>query len=357
MKTRRALLALVLSLLAAPAALAGDPPDGPPPPKPPEPPAKKARLVVAVLDFQSSGEGAKDLAATLPDLLEPVLAESKALALVTRRELKQVQEEQKLDLAGLVASGKGAQVGNLIGAQVLVTGRVSKVDDEIVLTAKAIGAETGAFLPALVRAAATEARAALAEGLAKKVRAILEERAAELLPAPGAAAEEEKAVREKIAAMGVALPRVAVEVGEKHLSAPKEVDPAAETALLAVLPALGYPLAPAGGEREREWMSKAAAGEPTFPAPATLKTDVVVVGEGFSEYGGRVGELVSCRARLEVRAYDSKTGKILATYAGSGAGADLSERFAGKKALEALGRRAALDLGLAIAIALKAAGK
>ena len=120
---------------------------------------------------------------------------------------------------------------------------------------------------------------------------------------------------------------------------------------------LGYPLAPVQGAAERDWLAAAADGKATFPAPASLAADVVVVGAGFSEYGGRVGELVSCRARIELRASDAKTGAILAVHTGTGAGADLSEVFAGKKALDELGRRAALDLGVAVARARAAAPK
>ncbi|HVG94014.1 MAG TPA: hypothetical protein VND21_06170 [Planctomycetota bacterium] len=157
--------------------------------------------------------------------------------------------------------------------------------------------------------------------------------------------------------MKVALPRVAVRVPEQHLRVERAPDPAAETSLLQGLARLGYPLAPVQGAAERDWLAAAADGKATFPAPASLAADVVVVGAGFSEYGGRVGELVSCRARIELRAIDAKTGAILAVHTGTGAGADLSEVFAGKKALDELGRRAALDLGVAVARARAAAPK
>ncbi len=322
-----------------------------------EPPPAKKPIVLAVLDFASTKDETKDLAAVLPDLVESSLSTRVGIVLVTRRELAKIQEEQKLDLAGLAAQGQGAQVGNLVGAQILVVGRVSLVDDEVVLSAKAIGAETGAFLPAVIRAPVAGLRPKMAEELAKKLWTLLEERSGEILPTPSTADAERAKTKEAIAALGATLPRVAVHVPEKHLRTERASDPAVEAALLTILPELGFPLAAVGGPSEAEWLRRAAEGHATFPAPATLAAEVVVVGEGFSEFGGRVGEFVSCRARLELRAYGTKTGKILGTWTGRGAGADLSELFAGKKALEDLGRRAALELGLTIAKAWAAEKK
>ena len=55
------------------------------------------------------------------------------------------------------------------------------------------------------------------------------------------------------------------------------------------------------------------------------------------------------KAMVVARVYDAKTGRIVATHVGKGSKADLSENFAGKLALEALGREAALAVALDLA--------
>jgi hypothetical protein len=349
-----ALRSVLLALLAAAPAFAED--AGTPAPRAtPDPVADTLR--VAVLEFAHDRPEAKELASALPDLVDAVLASEKGVSLVSRRDLERIQKEQTLDLAGLVADGKGAQVGKLLGAQVLVVGRVAFVGEEILVTAKAIGAETGVVAPIVVRGTAKNPTTRLGDDVGAKLAEILRTRRAELLPSSEPPDAAFKAALRTIADLKIALPRVAIHVTEEHVRAARAPDPAAETALVQGLAKLGYPLAPVQGRVEREWLSAAGEGKASFPAPETLAADVVIVGAGFSEYGGRVGELVSCRARLELRALDARTGAILGVHAGTGAGADLSEHFAGKKALEELGRKAALELGVTVARARAAAAK
>ncbi len=62
--------------------------------------------------------------------------------------------------------------------------------------------------------------------------------------------------------------------------------------------------------------------------------DVLVTGEGFSEVAGRIGNFVSVRARVEIKAVDRKTGKVLAVDRQTTIAVDLSEQVAGKAALQ-----------------------
>src|SRR5262245_43716940 len=104
---RRSCVSLLLAALLAAPAWAEDPsPPASPPAAPAAPAAPSAkRVVVAVLDFTAGHKDVKDLADSLPDLLESAIGASKSVTLVSRRDLKTLQSEQKLDLAGLVADG------------------------------------------------------------------------------------------------------------------------------------------------------------------------------------------------------------------------------------------------------------
>jgi hypothetical protein len=314
-------------------------------------------LTVAVLDFDAGVEEAKNVAATLPDAIEAELAKAKGIRLVTRRDLARIQKEHALNLSGLVADGLGARVGKLVGAKVLIVGRATLVDRELLLAARIIGTETGVFLPAVVRGPFAKDVSPLIERLGERVRLLLAERAAELLPGPDPVDDAEKKVAEAIAKLEVKLPTLGVVVSEEHLRSSRQVDPAAETELLAVLMRLGFPIReiPEGEVRERLHAPRPWTAKP--PLAPGVDVDLLVLGQGFSEFAGRVGELVSCKARLEIRAVDPATGEVVAVFQDAIAAADLAETFAGKEALRTLGRRAALAVALPMARKGKAAEK
>jgi hypothetical protein len=92
------------------------------------------------------------------------------------------------------------------------------------------------------------------------------------------------------------------------------VDPAAETEVSYILQKLGFTLA-----------------DKKDPA---IRQDIDVTGEAFSEFGMRKGNLVSCRARVEMRATDKATGRIIFIDRQTAVAVDLSEQLAGKTALQ-----------------------
>jgi hypothetical protein len=61
----------------------------------------------------------------------------------------------------------------------------------------------------------------------------------------------------------------------------------------------------------------------------------LITGEGLSEFAGRHGALVTVKARVESKAIDRKTNKVLAVDRQTAVTVDLSEQFAGKAALQA----------------------
>lgn len=65
--------------------------------------------------------------------------------------------------------------------------------------------------------------------------------------------------------------------------------------------------------------------------------DVIIIGEAFSEFAGRVSNMISCRARIEARIIDINTGRILAADGREASAIDISEDIAAKKALRQAG--------------------
>jgi hypothetical protein len=113
------------------------------------------------------------------------------------------------------------------------------------------------------------------------------------------------------------LPTVSVKIGERHFGQPV-IDPAAQTELGLILQECGFTLV---DDKSKE------------------KADIEITGDAFSAYGMRKGNLISCKARVELKA-QKRTGEILAVDRQTSVAVDVAEQTAAKTALE----KAALDL-------------
>ena len=77
---------------------------------------------------------------------------------------------------------------------------------------------------------------------------------------------------------------------------------------------------------------------------SALTADIIITGEGISEFAGRVAGLVSCKARLEVQAVKRNGKEVVAAERTTRTVVDLSEVIAAKTALQAAGHELAIKL-------------
>lgn len=70
------------------------------------------------------------------------------------------------------------------------------------------------------------------------------------------------------------------------------------------------------------------------PKAGDRKADIVIQGEGFSEFAMRQGNIVSVKARVEIKVIDRQTDKVVAIDRQTDVEVDLTEQIAGKKALQ-----------------------
>jgi hypothetical protein len=131
--------------------------------------------------------------------------------------------------------------------------------------------------------------------------------------------------------------RVMVIIPEQHISTPVP-DPAAETEFIRQFVNAGYKVIDQKRYAELRQQNAARLKDPAVAAEIGRKmgADIVITGEAFSQrvVPDVVPGMVSCRARVEVRAILADTAEIVAADATEGPGADLVESVSAKKALQ-----------------------
>lgn len=267
---------------------------------------------LAIFPFQERGTEVKGQGAKVTDILFAELVANPDLILVDREDLKKLIDEQELNLSGLVNPAEANKVGHLTGARILVTGSVLQTDKTVYLIAKLIGTETGRVLGASVKGTTTDKLDAMVAQLAEQVAKTLSERADELLPRIVAREDRLAAAKENFPKGK--RPIVFISVSERHVGQ-LVIDPAVQTELTLWCEELGF-----------EVLDPETA--------ARSQADVIISGEGFSELAGRVGNLASVKARVELKAVDRATSKVIAVDRDVTINVDLTEQIAGKQALQ-----------------------
>lgn len=271
-----------------------------------------APLPMAVFDFQATDRSLEKKGSEVATLLNARLSILPDMFLVERQEIDKILGEHEAGIAGVVTPDTAAKVGALVGAKVLVTGRVFESGGKVYVVAKIMSTETGRVYGELATAKDFNAIDPAIEELAGKIAQLTQKQAATLVAKVEDPAARIERLKKLVA--GKTLPAVHVTVAEQHL-ARAVIDPTVQTEMMIVLKEIGFPVVTA--------------------AEAAKRADVVVIsGEAFSELGMRCGNLVSCRARVEITATQTATQKLLLVDRQMDVAIDIAEHIAAKKALE-----------------------
>jgi len=267
-------------------------------------------ITMAVLDFESSGEKLKGMGPDVARLLAAKLSASPSVLLVERQEIEKLLGEIELGRGGAVAADSAAKAGQMLGAQTLVTGRLFEVSGSYYVVAKVMGVETSRVYGETAVFKNEDGLNAAVDDLCKKIDTLAREKGATFLAK--VETEDEFLARMQGLIKGRALPVLGVSVTEQHFGA-QVPDPAVQTEICRIYQKLGGKIS---GEEKA--------------AKAWIK------GEAFSERGMQRGNLIACRARVEITilrsgeapVYDRQTSAVVG----------LGEMTTGKEALEKAAR-------------------
>ncbi len=285
---------------------------------------------LAILPFQERGADVKQMGVKVTDLLFVNLASNPDMFLVDREDLQKLLDEQELSASGLVNQSQAAQLGQLTGAKILVTGSVLQVGEKLYVVAKIMGTETSRVVGKSVKGDIDDELDGLVEHLAGDVATVITERGGELVAKPVTHVDRLAILKKALG--NSTRPTLTIDIPERHIGQVTS-DPAAETEIALFCTELGFKVLDTTANK--------------------TDADILLVGEGFTQFAARHGSLVSVRARLELKAVDRETGEILAIDRQTSMGVGLAEQIASKSALQEAAAKIAERLLPAITVSKK----
>ena len=104
-------------------------------------------LTTGVVEFEEKNDiGVENAGVIVPEILVSHLKNIGTYTLSERVLLQKVLEEQALQMSGMIDEEMAGEVGKLFGLEAIVTGSLMKVGDEITISGRVIGTETGEII-------------------------------------------------------------------------------------------------------------------------------------------------------------------------------------------------------------------
>lgn len=269
-----------------------------------------APMYAAVFDFTEGSENLKGQGKSIGELLNALLSTQDNIFLVERAELHKILGEQELGLAGNINTASAIQVGQLTGAQILITGRVFAAGKKNYAVAKIISAETSRVYGVSVNFTPSADLDVVVAKLSTKIAQIITEKGDTLRSKAETSTQRITRLKK---GLKTPLPKVFVNIPEQHLRLAVP-DPACETEIQKLLEACGFTVVTNASD-----------------------ADISITGEAFSQLASRRGNLVACRARAEIKITNVKDNKLIRADRITVGAVDLAEEIAGKAALQKAG--------------------
>lgn len=266
----------------------------------------------AVLPFTEQGTDVKGMGGKVTALLTATLSADPSIWMVDRQNLDNILHEQDLNISGMVDTLQAIRIGALTGAKIMVVGSVFADGTDIHIVAKIIGTETSRMFGSSAKVGAQDSLDVIVKQLSADVSKTILAKTSLLIAQPLKSEELIGRIDKKIG--DKKRPSIVIQILERHIGYPGSIIKIESTATLemaGICKGTGFEV----------WDSE-------------KKADIRIVGEAISEFAGRRGNLVSVKARVEVKAVDIKTDQVLATDQAVDVEVDLVDQIAGKRAIQ-----------------------
>lgn len=266
----------------------------------------------AIFDFNEKSKSISGMGEKISMIIFAQLQMDANIALVDREELNKLEDEAVLNLSGMVNTQNAIQIGKLTGAKIIITGTIFEIDDDLMIVAKIIGTETSRVLGASVKGHINDNILELTESLSKKIAETIKSKSSTLVAKAISRDDRVAVLKDRISS--AKKPKIVIDIKEQHINR-RSINSAAETEMIFYSTESGFEVI----EKDTKNANKA---------------NILIKGEGFTEFASRKGDIVGVKARLEVKVIDLTTNRVLAVDRQTELEVDLSELIAGKKALQ-----------------------
>lgn len=286
---------------------------------------------VSVFDFETAADLPEGLGSEIADMVNAYLSAHPNLKMVERTEMQKILAELGLSGTGNVDQEQAVRIGRIVGAEILVTGRVFPIDGEMVIVARIIGTETTRVFGKVVKGIPGGKPIRLIEEVADKIASTIGDNRSELLPPAVLAEDKLELIRQAV--QGRTPPRVSIRIYEEF-GGRAAADSVAETEMISILTGCGFEVIQPEEElspgRVKTYLENSTAGIPGLKD----RVEILLIGEAFSETTDHTHPLFSSKGRVEIRAIEVSSGRILAVARKTASGVDLLERTSAVNALE-----------------------
>lgn len=107
-----------------------------------------SKVTLAVMDFKNNSSifGYDKLERTIPEILKTELSHSPEIVVVERSKIESILKEQALAQAGVIENETAQKVGQLAGAEYIITGEINTVGNQLRIDAHLLKVATGQVL-------------------------------------------------------------------------------------------------------------------------------------------------------------------------------------------------------------------
>jgi len=284
---------------------------------------------IAILPLESNLKQPENSGELIGQVLSLRIAAEGQYTMVDRSDLDKVIEEQKIRLSGMVDPDEAAEVGNMLGAHLLITGRIVKDAGQLYLFCKAISVETSELKGFFLTLDSDAQLPQITQKLTSRLTQVLPKWSKALIPER----EQQTPLAERLKEIldDRKLGKVAVVTTEEHRGTPI-IDPAVQTELTRILKEAGVSLV-AVPKASRETVLEGVKDYGRLRQQLD-GARYLIHGEAFSENAGQVQGLVAAVARVELQIVDLRTEQVFAADSDTARVPDLAPHLAAKTALK-----------------------